>query len=303
MRIHDIISEAKTNPYIDPMKAGRNYEFTYSNTRVNKIEAALIENLVLDDGTIPAEVAEIKTPTGMYDPNKVTPEWVAKVAKAHPTDKNWKYLLARPGSIGGWLTGSDKADQNFVKGVIDTKVDRLQYAIGQYNLYYSPGGHYWSNRPYVQGIVPGYQADARTGKVETQSHDFDPVDIKFYLSAYKWCRDQGLIPVITPEQWIMLLLVEGSEEFGTRPEVERSLSPAMQKFNQMLQQKGLVNYRQREFCVTVMDKLTTAKRLGIPLYQAWNGSKIYLDRYNIQALAAKDPKNKQLVDLVNSILA
>ena len=65
----------------------------------------------------------------------------------------------------------------------------------------------------------------------------------------------------------------------------------------------MVNVRQRDFCVTVMDKLTTAKRLGIPLYQAWNGSKIYLDRYNIQALAAKDPKNKQLVDLVNSTLA
>jgi hypothetical protein len=77
----------------------------------------------------------------------------------------------------------------------------------------------------------------------------------------------------------------------------------MQKFDAMLQQKGLTNNGQRGFCVTVMDKLTTAKRLGIPLYQAWNGSKIYLDRYNIQALAVKDPKNKQMVDLVKSILA
>jgi len=101
----------------------------------------------------------------------------------------------------------------------------------------------------------------------------------------------------------MLLLVEGSEEFGTRQEQEHNLSPAMQKFDQLLKQKGLVNDRQRGFCVTVMDKLTTAKRLNIPLYQAWNGSKIYLDRYNIQALAVKDPKNKQMVDLVNSILA
>jgi len=300
MRINDIINEVAM-PYQDPMKGAS--RINYSDTLEAKVEARLIRALGLANNTLPPEAAEIRTPTGMYDPNLVTPEWVAKVAKAHSNDSKWQGLVAPPGSVGGWITGSDKRDQANAKDFMATKIEELKFAIEQYNQHYNPGGHYYNNRPYVQGIVPGYQADARTGKVETQSHNFDPVDIKFYLSAYKWCRDQGLMPVITPEQWIMLLLVEGSEEFGTRPEFERSLSPAMQKFNQMLQQKGLVNHRQREFCVTVMDKLTTAKRLGIPLYQAWNGSKIYLDRYNIQALAAKDPKNKQLVDLVNSILA
>jgi hypothetical protein len=298
MRINDIITEAGM-PYLDPMKAGITTGKQDSAAGVDSVERLM----VLDNGTTPPEAAELRTQLGMYDPNKVTPEWVAKIAKAHPTDKNWRWLVAPPVSVGGWLTGSDKADQANAKDWMNTKIEALKFAIGQYNTYYSPGGHYYSNRPYVQGIVPGYQADARTGKVETQSHNFDPVDIKYYLSAYKWCRDQGLMPVITPEQWIMLLLVEGSEEFGTRQEQTYSLSPAMQKFDQMLQQKGLVNSGQRGFCVTVMDKLTTAKRLGIPLYQAWNGSKLYLDRYNIQALAVKDPKNKQMVDLVNSILA
>lgn len=300
MRIKDIISEAGKMPYQDPKKtAGTQGQ----PDQVKRMEADLNGYLALDNGTIPPEVAELRTPTGWYDINKVTPEWMTKTAKAHPTDKNWKWLVVQPGSIGGWITGSDKDDQAFVKKTIDQKIDRLKFAMDLYNRYYWPGTHSFSDRPYVQGIVPGYQADARIGKVETQSHNFDPVDIKYYLSAYKWCRDQNLMPVITPEQWIMLLLVEGSEDFGTRPVGGRSLSPAMQKFSQMLEQKGMVNLMQRDFCVTVMDKLTTAKRLGIPLYQAWNGSKIYLDRYNIQALAAKDPKNKQLVDLVNSILA
>jgi len=299
MRINDIINEVAM-PYQDPHKMGGDLG---QPEQVKRLETDLNGFLALDNGTLPPEVAELITPTGMYDINKVTPEWMTKTAKAHPTDKNWKYLVAPPGSIGGWITGSDKDDQAFIAKTIDQKIARLKFAMEQYNKYYWVGTHSYSNRPYVQGIVPGYQADARIGKVETQPHNFDPVDIKYYLSAYKWCRDQGLIPVITPEQWIMLLLVEGTEDFGARPVGERSLSPAMQKFDQMLQQKGLVNMMQRSFCVTVMDKLTTAKRLGIPLYQAWNGSKIYLDRYNIQALAAKDPKNKQLVDLVNSILA
>ena len=301
MRINDIINEAGTMPYQDPKKMGGELGQPES---IKRLVTDLNGYLALDNGAIPPEVAELKTATGWYDTNRVTPEWMAKTAKAHPTDKNWKWLVVQPGSIGGWITGSDKADQAFVTKTIDQKIDRLKFAMGMYNRHYWPGTHSFSNRPYDQGIVPGYQADARTGKVETQSHNFDPVDIKYYLSAYKWCRDQQLMPVITPEQWIMLLLVEGSEDFGTRPVAQvTSLSPAMQKFDQMLEQKGMVNVRLRAFCVTVMDKLTTAKRLGIPLYQAWNGSKIYLDRYNIQALAAKDPKNKQLVDLVNSTLA
>ena len=296
MRIHDIINEAGRMPYQDPMKTPVN---SYKNDR----EDNLLRSFALANGKLPPEFSEIRTPTGMYDINKVTPEWMGKVANAHPNDPHYAWLAVPPESFTGWLTASDKRAKEQAGVWISTSIENLKRLLTDWNENYHPGGHYYNNRPYVQGIVPGYQADARTGKVETQSHNFDPVDIKYYLSSYKWCRDQNLMPVITPEQWIMLLLVEGSEEFGTRTEQAQNLSPAMQKIDQMLQQKGMVNDGQRRFCVTVMDKLTTAKRLGIPLYQAWNGSKIYLDRYNIQALAAQDPKNKQLVDLVNSILA
>jgi hypothetical protein len=295
MRIREIL-EAKP-AYSDPLKAGSTRPWEDSPE-----EKYLERSLSLDNGQLPPEVKDILGPTGLYDPNKVTPEWMNKVANAHPNDRKWKDFAtvnSMAASAGNWITGKDKQIQRDLDG----QISKIKADIEAFNKSYRPAGHYYNNRPYKQGIVQGHRADPKTMTVEPQSHNYDPIDIKYYLSAYKWARDKGLIPVITPEEWVMLLLVEGSEEFGARGEQAQNLSPAMKKFQANLEKQGMTNYGQLVFCTTVMDKITTARRLKIPLYQAWNGSKMYLNRYNAQALAVKDPKNKPLVDLITSTLA
>ena len=295
MRITEIL-ETRT-AYVDPTKTGSSRPYT------NDVESALKKSWALDNGELPPEFGQIQDSGGIYDTAKVTVEWLKKVANAHPRDRKYALLSTQPTTVTGWITGTNKQNQQSQQTSLDSYVDTLKRELDQYNKQWNPGGHYYNNRPYAQGKIPGYRADAKTKAVETLPHHYDPVDVKYYLSAYKWARDKGLMPAIPAEQWVMLLLVEGTEEFGTRGEVVSSLSPAMQKFQAKLQQQGMVNQGQLSFCTTVMDKITTAQRKGIPFYQAWNSSKIYMDRWNIQAQAVKDPKNKPLLDLVTTTLA
>jgi hypothetical protein len=294
MRIRELL-EARP-AYVDPTKTGSSRPYS------NDIEDDLKKSWALTNGELPPEFAQIQDSSGLYDTSKVTVDWIKRVADAHPTDPKYRWIATSPRSVSGWLTGQDQKNQRNQEESLTIAIDRLKFNLDRYNKLWNPGGHYYNNRPYTQGKVPGYRGDARTKQVEPLAHDYDPVDIKYYLSAYKWARDKGLMPTIPPEQWVMLLLVEGTEEFGTRGELKTNLSPNMQKFQDKLEKMGMTNIGQLSFCTTVMDKITTAKRLNIPFYQAWNGSKIYMDRWNMQAQAVKDPKNKPLLDLVTSVL-
>ena len=71
------------------------------------------------------------------------------------------------------------------------------------------------DQPLPAGWLQAWRGDVRTGTIETLPLSFNPNGhMTKMLSAYKWARDQKLLPVIPPETWAMLAMVEGREDFG-----------------------------------------------------------------------------------------
>lgn len=186
------------------------------------------------------------------------------------------------------------------------------------------------------GSLIAYRGDTRTGKLETLPTLIRKETVAQFLNAYKLCRDNKLLPSISPETWAALLLVEGRSDFGYNgPDILKkySVTPAKQsnltnvsytsnqnnvsdKFGpkmdvninmtpirQGLKKLGISeNDWRTDFCELLSLKIDTAKRLGIPFYQAWNGGTQFLNRYRLQMQAIKDPKNKPLMDFIRGIL-
>lgn len=186
------------------------------------------------------------------------------------------------------------------------------------------------------GSLIAYRGDTRTGKLETLPTLIRKETVAQFLNAYKLCRDNKLLPSISPETWAALLLVEGRSDFGYNgPDILKkySVTPAKQsnltnvsytanqnnvndKFGpkmdvnlnmtpirQGLKKLGISeNDWRADFCELLSLKIDTARRLGIPFYQAWNGGTQFLNRYRLQMQAIKDPKNKPFMDFIRGIL-
>lgn len=186
------------------------------------------------------------------------------------------------------------------------------------------------------GSLIAYRGDTRTGKLETLPTLIRKETVAQFLNAYKLCRDNKLLPSISPETWAALLLVEGRSDFGYNgPDILKkySVTPTKQsnltnvsytanqnnendKFGpkmdvnlnmtpirQGLKKLGISeNDWRADFCELLSLKIDTARRLGIPFYQAWNGGTQFLNRYRLQMQAIKDPKNKPLMDFIRGIL-
>ena len=186
------------------------------------------------------------------------------------------------------------------------------------------------------GSLIAYRGDVRTGKLETLPTLIRKETVAQFLNTYKVCRDNKLLPAISPETWAALLLVEGRSDFGYNgPDILKkyTVTPAKQssianvsytgnqnpindKFGpkmdvnlnmtpirQGLKKLGISeNDWRADFCELLNLKIDTAKRLGIPFYQAWNGGTQFLNRYRAQLQAIKDPKNKPLMDFIRGIL-
>lgn len=159
------------------------------------------------------------------------------------------------------------------------------------------------DRPLPDGWLQAWRGDARTGTIETLPLSFNPnVHMTKMLSAYKWARDKKLLPVIPPEIWAMLALVEGREDFGYNGLVLDG-RPQQKKFSDTVVQAGMTDYLNLYWIVFLHEKLATAQRTGIPFYRVWNGSSMYQARFDAQADALKNPKNKPFLDWFKQQLA
>jgi hypothetical protein len=152
--------------------------------------------------------------------------------------------------------------------------------------------------------VGGYRGDGRTGKVENLAKPFDPSDLRFYMGAVKWAVTRRYLDPMSPEQWLMILLTEGRDDFGFNiGQWNSQKGPAWAKFEEQLKQAGLSNTAQIGFVALTKSKMDLVKRSGISFYQAWNGGGANMANYNAQATAVKDPRNKPLLDVITSALA
>jgi hypothetical protein len=159
------------------------------------------------------------------------------------------------------------------------------------------------NKPAPAGWLQAWRGDARTGAVETLPLSFNPNgQLTKLLSAYKWARDRKLLPVISPETWAMLAMVEGREDFGYNGLVLDN-RPQQRKFLGQVMQAGMTDYLNQYWITFLHEKLATAQRTGIPFYRVWNGSSIYQTRFDAQAKALQDPKNKPFLDWFKQQLA
>ena len=159
------------------------------------------------------------------------------------------------------------------------------------------------DQPLPAGWLQAWRGDARTGNIETLPLSFNPnAHMTKMLSAYKWARDKKLLPVIPPEIWAMLALVEGREDFGYNGLVIDGRSQ-QRKFMDQVVQAGMTDYLNLYWIVFLYEKLATAQRTGIPFYRVWNGSSMYQARFDAQADALKNPKNKPFLDWFKQQLA
>ena len=193
----------------------------------------------------------------------------------------------------------------------------------------SMSGGWIPNSPVPAGWLQAWRGDARTGTIETLPHRFNPGNMTKLLSAYKWARDRKLLPVIPPETWAALALVEGRDDFGyneARPSVPpsepataptgpslgipglpgykgKNTSPTLEKFAVKVKQAGMANETDAIWIAFLHDKLATAQRLGLPFYRVWNGSSIYQSRFDAQAKALQHPKNEPFLNWFKQQLA
>lgn len=159
------------------------------------------------------------------------------------------------------------------------------------------------DQPLPDGWLQAWRGDARTGTIETLPLSFNPnTQMTKMLSAYKWARDKKLLPVISPETWAMLAMVEGREDFGYNGLVLDN-RPQQKKFSDQVVQAGMTDYLNLWWIVFLHEKLATAQRLGIPFYRVWNGSSIYQARFDAQAKALQNPKNEPFLNWFKQQLA
>jgi hypothetical protein len=210
----------------------------------------------------------------------------------------------------GFLRGMGAAAAAAVPGVASA-IDKSKHSAAQ--------ARYWERQSSgddgSNSTLISWRMDPRTHRLESMPTTFNPDVVSRYLKLYKVCKDSKLLPAIPAELWAMILLVEGRSDFGfnnmenmiftTQPTINPKTGEwvdggeVKDPFVVALKNKGM-NSHSINFCRLLRDKISKSKRLGIPFYQAWQGSTKYLDRFNAQAEALKSPKNKQFLDFIQS---
>jgi hypothetical protein len=243
------------------------------------------------DGKLPAEIQALKGADGQYNANAVTRQLIVDLMKKYPTVS---------GLYGIKLQGTS----SFETYVTDAQ-RQLQKALQDSNEFSAPKSRFfYPNRPQPDDAASGFRGDGRTGKVENTAKKFDPSDLRFYMGAVKWAVSRRFIDPIPADQWLMILLTEGRDDFGFNiGQWNEQKSKPYADLEERLKTAGMSNGYQRGFVAIVKSKQDTVKRTGINFYQAWNGGAANLANYNIQAAAVKDPRNKPLLDIIAQALA
>jgi hypothetical protein len=139
------------------------------------------------------------------------------------------------------------------------------------------------------------------------------------VDMYAWARELARagkygVPQLTAQQLAALALQEGRPDYGNNGadiKNPNNLALAKRLYPQENFDHGYGLYGARDFPVAVAEKMATAKRLGIPFELAWNGTgrsaagttgEGYSHYYQASLKAAAHPKNKQLVDFIQSAL-
>jgi len=237
------------------------------------------------NGRLPAEIAALKGPDGMYNVNGVTRSLVADLMQKYP---------------GGPAGGGPYSSLHDINDI----TNGLKQALAATNEVSPKSRFFYPNRPLPADAIGGYRGDARSGGVENIAKNFDPGDLRFYLGAIKWAQSNRLIDPISPEQWLMILLTEGRDDFGFNSDQwDKQKGPGAVKFEEQLKKLGMTNPIRIGFTAITKAKQDLVKRTGMSFYQAWNGGAANLANFAAQAKAVKDPRNKPILDLITGALA
>lgn len=132
-------------------------------------------------------------------------------------------------------------------------------------------------------------------RMETQDYGYDKETMGNLLAAYKDAVKHHGIKEMHPDDLANMALVEGRSNFGYN-EYNNNNKKA-NKIVEDLIKRGHDPYA-AGFPAALMDKHQTAERLGVPVYQVWNGSgkaaREYAKKIEQHKYAVEHPKNQPL---------
>jgi len=137
-----------------------------------------------------------------------------------------------------------------------------------------------------------FRANEKGKGLETIATKFNLSQFAGLLKAYRKGVELKLIQPLSPEEITALLLTEGRSDFGFN-QADLSI-PAVKRVADIAMRAGLID-TDANFVAVIYEKQQTVRRLGIPFYQAWQGGRSHLDRFNKNLAAATNPKNSKLV--------
>lgn len=148
------------------------------------------------------------------------------------------------------------------------------------------------------GFIKGYRHK------ETLPHSFDKATILRFAEAAQLGTQLG-VPPVAKEQLVNKILLEGRSDAGTN-EYNYNNKKAKQVYDALV--AFGVDEQAARYPAAVLDKMDVANRRGVSFEEAWNGlgrtsegrtGKQHADRAAIHKDADKDPRNKELMDLVS----
>jgi hypothetical protein len=134
-----------------------------------------------------------------------------------------------------------------------------------------------------------------------------PAMLYSYVRAYRQAANHYDMPPMTAQQLAALAIKEGRADFGAS--AYDTYNPRSKAMYQNLTSKG-IGQLPALFPTIIAEKAAVAKRLNIPFAEAWNGTGSngnstgaqYAKGYDHALKAAAHPKNKPLVDFIQSAL-
>jgi hypothetical protein len=259
-------------------------------------ESLYMKYIKLPDGSIPPEILALKGPDGLYRVNSVTQAFARQLLSKYKKfpDYSWKELAA----------GASQTDRDIQDREVGEFRNQIDKALSDANERGAPKSHFfYPNRPYADNALPGFRGTP-TG-VENTAKRFEPVDINFYMGAYKWAVGQRLVDPISAEVWLMIALTEGRDDFGfNMGQWLQQQGPGDKAFAEQIKKMGLSNPEQIGFVGLIKNKQNLIKRGSYrDFYAAWNGGTANMANFQAQQRAVADPRNKPILDTIKQAIA